>query len=166
MNRHLARALTASALIFAAACGSGQNRHASEDVGTGTSTTAPSAVETSAVPSQAPNSAAATATAVTPTERQQLQKAVTAYSDAFLTGDAKAYDLLSNRCRARMDKNYFIGMLLAAKTTYGRALPIRSFKAKISDDMARVTYTYDLASINQTGEPWVREGIDWHNDDC
>ena len=29
-----------------------------------------------------------------------------------------------------------------------------------------LTYTYDVVAINQTAEPWVREGGSWREDDC
>ena len=92
---------------------------------------------------------------------------MTAYSDAFLTGDATAaYELLSARCQARTSHTEFAGIVEAAKAQYGHALPLRSFKAQVSSDLARVTYTYDVAEINQDAEPWVREDGAWHEDDC
>jgi hypothetical protein len=57
-------------------------------------------------------------------------------------------------------------MLAAAKQVYGKALPIKSFDAQISSDLARATYTYDVPALNQTKEPWVREGGAWKEDDC
>jgi hypothetical protein len=45
-------------------------------------------------------------------------------------------------------------------------LPVRSFVAEVSGDLARVTYTYDLKAINQDAEPWVREDGKWKEDDC
>lgn len=50
--------------------------------------------------------------------------------------------------------------------TYGARIPISSYEANISDDIALVTYTYDVPALNQTSEPWVREGDAWKNDDC
>jgi hypothetical protein len=49
---------------------------------------------------------------------------------------------------------------------YGTALPIKTYDANISGDLARVTYTYDVAEINQDSEPWVKESGAWHEDDC
>lgn len=46
------------------------------------------------------------------------------------------------------------------------APPFESFSSKISGDMARVTYTFSVKAINQTAEPWAKEGSDWHEDDC
>ncbi|WP_346535560.1 hypothetical protein [Micromonospora sp. DPT] len=67
------------------------------------------------------------------------------YSDAFL--DAKptvAYDLFSARCKDRVTLSEFTGMLTAAKQMYGKAMPLKSFDAQVSGDLARVTYTYDV----------------------
>jgi len=41
-----------------------------------------------------------------------------------------------------------------------------AYDADIAGDMARVTYTFDLAAINQDSEPWVRESGVWRQDDC
>ncbi len=96
-----------------------------------------------------------------------LKSAVQAYSDAFLTGDAKtAYDLLSERCRKRRSLTEFTAIVDAAKQMYGSALPFESYAEKVSGDLARVTYTYSVKAINQDAEPWSREGGDWHQDDC
>ncbi|MDH6227822.1 nuclear transport factor 2 family protein [Streptomyces sp. MJP52] len=124
-----------------------------------------------------PDTAAASASASpesTPTPKAspsasadaELKKAVQAYSDAFLTGDTAAYDMLSERCRKRTDKNTFTGHLMAARTMYGNALPMTSYKAEVSGDMARVTYTYEVSGIDQESEPWVEENGVWRQDDC
>lgn len=96
-----------------------------------------------------------------------LRTAVQAYSDAYLTGrSSTAYALLSARCRKRMSNDAFSALTSAAKKTYGSALPLRSFDAEVSGDLARVTYTYDLKAIDQDAEPWVREDGQWKEDDC
>ncbi|MGA5304609.1 hypothetical protein ACPCHT_32190 [Nucisporomicrobium flavum] len=96
-----------------------------------------------------------------------LRRAVQAYSDAYLTGEAAvAYALLSQRCRRRMNSEEFSGLAAAAERTYGSALPIRSFDAEVAGNLARVTYTYDLKAINQDAEPWVKENGMWKEDDC
>ena len=96
-----------------------------------------------------------------------LRTAVQAYSDAFLSGNAKrAYSLLSTRCQERSTLAAFTAMIDQAKALYGNPLPMTSFKAQISGDLARVTYTYAVSAINQTREPWVRESGEWDEDDC
>jgi hypothetical protein len=96
-----------------------------------------------------------------------LRTAVQAYSDAYLTGmSPTAYALLSARCRKRMSNSAFYALTSAAESTYGSALPIRSFGAEVSGDLARLTCTYDLKAINQDAEPWVREDGKWKEDDC
>jgi hypothetical protein len=150
MNRTAAALLTIPLLAALSACsstGTTSAQHASPD---------------------GPTTATSATAATTPSsdESAALRVAVQAYSDAFLTGDVKTYDLLSARCQQRTDRNYFIGILAAAKSTYGSALPIRTFNADIQGTLARVTYTYDLSAINQSGQPWVREGGAWKDDSC
>lgn len=96
-----------------------------------------------------------------------LRVAVQAYSDAFLTGEGDtAYALLSRRCQDRNSSDDFTAMVVAAGELYGSPLAFTSFDAQVSGDLARVSYTYDVASINQDAEPWVREDGKWHEDDC
>jgi len=104
----------------------------------------------------------------TPTvdDADELRAAVQDYSDAFLTGDSDAYDMLSKRCKNRTSKESFLGIIDSAKAMYGSALPIKTFDADIQGTLARVTYTYDLRAINQEAEPWVKEGGTWREGDC
>lgn len=109
----------------------------------------------------------------TPTKKKKadpqaaVRKAVTRYSDAFLDGEASsAYDLLSKRCRSQFSRSYFTGIVMAAKSQYGKALPIREFSAKVRSDLAVVSYGYDVPALDQENETWVLEGGRWHNDDC
>lgn len=130
------------------------------------------ASETSGAPasatpaSESPTAEESPTTAPEPNDAAELRTAVVAYSDAFLTGDVEAYEMFSQRCRDRTSKNEFVGILAAANSTYGSALPIKTFDPTISGDLARVTYTYELAAINQDSEPWVREQGEWKQDDC
>lgn len=99
-------------------------------------------------------------------DQAELESAVQSYSDAFLTGDVKAYDMLSERCQKKHDKNYFIGILMAANSQYGSTLPLKTFEAEIEGDRAEVSYTYDLKALDQELELWVLEGPDWKQDGC
>lgn len=100
-------------------------------------------------------------------EEPALRAAVQKYSDAYLTGDADtAYSLLSNRCKKLDTPDAFALLVSQAKLVYGSALPIKTFKAHIEGDLARVTYTYDLKAINQEDQPWTKESSDWHDDNC
>lgn len=142
---------------------------------------------TAAAPAAAPASPTVTASAAaevtastspsatptpTPTKKKAdpqaaVRKAVTRYSDAFLDGEASsAYDLLSKRCRSQFSRSYFTGIVMAAKSQYGKALPIREFSAKVRSDLAVVSYGYDVPALDQENETWVLEGGRWHNDDC
>jgi hypothetical protein len=149
--------LVTVACALTAGCGSTAD-HATSGQAADTSVVAPA--NSSAVP-------AATSLAATAAPNDELKTAVQAYSDAFLTGDGKtAYELLSERCRKRTTLAEFSGIVEAAKSTYGSALPIETFSASVSSDLARVTYTYSIKAINQDSEPWVRENGSWHEDDC
>ena len=90
-----------------------------------------------------------------------------AYSDGYLADEpVEAYNLLSNRCKQRISLSHFTRLSMAANQLYGRPLPIRTFKANIQGNLARVTYTYSVPAINQTQEPWVKEHGQWREDDC
>ena len=149
--------LTALACLLMAGCASEGDYLASAPA---TSTSAGGVANSAVVP-------AATSVEATPTAKDDLKAAVQAYSDAFLTGDSKtAYGLLSKRCRNRTTLNEFSVIVAAAKATYGSALPLETFSASVSGDLARATYTYSIKAINQDTEPWVRENGSWHEDDC
>lgn len=110
---------------------------------------------------------AAPARANAPGPEDELRVAVQGYSDGFLGGDPTvAYEYFSARCQEKVSLSYFTGIVTAAKMTYGNALPIASYDAKVSGDLARVTYTYDVVALNQDAEPWVREEGLWKTDDC
>lgn len=127
-----------------------------------TSARPPSPASTSAEPAPTPSGTPATGS----DDETALREAVQGYSDTFLTGDIRGYDYFSERCQARRTKEEFGEILAMAKSTYGAALPIRTFEAEIESTMARVTYTYDLPAINQDREPWVKEDGQWRQDDC
>lgn len=100
-------------------------------------------------------------------ESAALRTAVTAYSDAFLTGDADAaFAMLSKRCQDRVGAETFAGIVAQAEQTYGSPLELESFEAQISGDLARASYTYAVSAIDQDQEPWVREAGEWREDDC
>lgn len=100
-------------------------------------------------------------------DEDPLRKAVQRYSDAYLAGDAgTAYSLLSGRCQNRVSRSAFSELARGAKKLYGAKQPLKTFKADINGTQARVTYTYSVSAINQTGEPWVKESGEWRQDDC
>lgn len=95
-----------------------------------------------------------------------LRVAVEDYSEAYLGGDAEAaYALLSARCQDRLSRDEFAVMVAAARETYGPT-PIRSLEVEVDGDMAQATYTYPVAALDQTAEPWVYEQLGWKQDDC
>lgn len=147
------RAVLAMAVLALAACGGEPSPPAAAQ------STAPAAV--SSQPSPAASSAPS------PEMDAELRAAVQTFSDGFLAGQpVEAYELFSARCQDRVSLSYFTGLVTAAKLTYGSALPLRSYQAQVSGDLARVTYTYDVPALNQTDEPWAREGGQWRQDDC
>jgi len=58
-----------------------------------------------------------------------------------------------------------VSLVRVAGTTYGPQR-IETYSEHVADDLARVTYTYRLAKLDQTREPWVREAGQWKQDDC
>jgi hypothetical protein len=130
----------------------------------GASSEDPAGSSTPTASTTAPQTATPSAGA---TEEAALREAVQTYSDAFLTGEADAsYALLSKRCQARINKDEWSAELAQAKAQFGSKQPFTSYKATVSGDLARVSYTFSVASINQDSEPWVRENGIWHEDDC
>ena len=108
--------------------------------------------------------ALAPAQAVT-NSQADLKAAVVAYSKAYLTGDgAAAYALLSKACRAKMSLSRFAALTEYAADLYGY-IPIATYRATIDGRKASVTYTYAVAKINQTNQPWVYEN-GWRNNNC
>jgi len=154
------RAILVIPVLLLIGCTNATSKNGSESV-------SPSPVQ-SATASPAISVASSSPASASPTSgpNAELKNAVQAYSDAFLTGDIAAYDMLTERCRQRHSRSEFASILALAKARYGSKLPIRTYDAQISGDLARVTYTYDVAEINQTAEPWAREAGQWKEDDC
>lgn len=117
---------------------------------------------TTATPST-PKSPSARAAAVPLKATTGIQVAVRLYSDSSLAGDAStAYRLLSVRCQARVSEKEF-----AAKAAgSGRFTSVLTVKAKVHGDRALTSYTYPIKALNQTAEPWVREGGEWRRNRC
>jgi hypothetical protein len=105
--------------------------------------------------------------AVAGADRASLEAAVRAYSAAYLGGDgAKAYDLLSARCQQRHDRDEMESLAAAAKTRYGQQAVKTLTVDQLGAGLARVSYTFGAAEIDQTSEPWVFERGGWREDDC
>jgi hypothetical protein len=129
----------------------------------------PLAIESAASPAEQATPAEEPSQRVSSHERSkpELRRAVRRYSDAFLNGDAiEAYSMFSARCKERTSLSYFTGVVTAAEDLYGAALTIETYRAKVSGDFARVSYTFPVPALNQTQEPWVRERGKWRQDDC
>lgn len=95
-----------------------------------------------------------------------LEQAVRDYSAAFLGGDAAgAVGMLSDRCRERIGAE-LPAVVFAAAQTYGNARITSLSVDEQSGNLARVTYRYDRPELDQEGEPWVRQGGKWKQDDC
>ncbi|MDN4162935.1 hypothetical protein [Nocardioides abyssi] len=105
---------------------------------------------------------------VPPTPEAEIETQAQTYTNSFLTGDGQAaYAVFSKRCQGEVDRNYFIGITLAAKSQYGKAAPFESFKADVKGNKATVSYTFaDYPELNQTDEAWVNENGLWLLDDC
>ena len=155
MQRSIAQtlALGAAALGLLVGCGAQADAETRTDLGA----TSYAAGPTTTAPTQSS----------APAPEDELRVAVQGYSDGFLGGDPTvAYQYFSARCKEKVSLSYFTGIVTAAKMTYGNVLPIVSYGAQISGDLARVTYAYDVVALNQDAEPWVREEGLWKTDDC
>lgn len=96
-----------------------------------------------------------------------LTAAVHAYSDAYFKPDPDAgYRLLSARCQQTTTATAYGATLRAAVAAYGHQDVQAVTVDQIGGDMARVTYTYTVPALTQTGQPWVREDGAWHYDAC
>lgn len=124
-----------------------------------------------------PPNTAASAASDTPTaapspkvdpERANLDKAVRAYSSTYFAPDGKAaYAALSKRCQDKAgDADVFAIVVDTAAKAYGKQQIQTLTIDQLAGDMARVTYTYSVPKLNQTSQPWAREGGTWRYDGC
>lgn len=150
----------AAVALMLAGCGGGTPAAAPAE------TSSAGAATTSASPMSSPPTTSSPATAGDD-DQAALAAAVRSYSSAFLSGKGQtAYALLSKRCRERVTAAEFGAIAEQARSTYGD-LPITSLTVDaLAGGMARVTYSYAVPALKQTGEPWVLEGESWHQDDC
>jgi hypothetical protein len=156
MNRRIPVLLITGSLALTG-CGNDSNSSRPATTG-GTPSNAPTTVEGSSIGTPRPSASPG---------RDELRAAVQAYSDAFPDGRATAaYDMFTARCKQRITRSQFTGIVQAAKQLYGKALPIKTYSAEVSGNLARVTYTYDVPALDQTKEPWTRENGVWKQDDC
>ena len=161
-DRLVAPALVALALVLLAGCGGGDKTQAK----------AVQEPQSSAAPSDASLPAASPSPLKTeqpqiPPRIGELRAAVQAYSNAYLTGDVVgSRALLSERCKLRIGPGEWAAAVKAAGQRYGNAVPIESYDAQVSGDLARVTYSFSIAELDKSRESWVHEGGAWRDDDC
>ncbi|WP_328902305.1 hypothetical protein OHR86_22455 [Streptomyces sp. NBC_00441] len=119
-----------------------------------------------AAASSAPSASTASAPADGGTDA--LARAVQAYTDAYFKGDADAaYGALSARCAKEITKAVYEGVVKQAATEYGPEHPATEVTAKVSGDLARVTYKVTgLPKFDQQAQPWAREDGAWRYDAC
>ena len=102
-----------------------------------------------------------------PNLKAALEANVRAYSDAYLGGDAeRAWELLSTRCKQRINLAQMRALVEGAESLYGEARMQSLRITEFSGSLARVTYRYTDSDIDQLNEPWILEGDEWHQDDC
>lgn len=148
--RTTAIAVTAAALFALTACSS-----SSDDAKSAPST--PAATTAGDEPTATP----------TPAGAADLEQAVKAYTAQYFSGDAKAYDALSKRCKGKIDRAGYKAVVEQAKADYGPDHPATDVKADVSGTLARVTYKIKgVPKLDQDGQPWAREGDAWKYDAC
>jgi len=127
---------------------------------------------TSSVPLATPRAVMHTPTTTVPptltaTAADALRAAVQAYSDAYLGGQGTAaFAMISPRCQQMIGSNELKSAANEAKSLYG-VLPLTSFTVNSnSGTSATVTYTYAVATLNQSNQPWTLVGGQWKYDHC
>lgn len=99
--------------------------------------------------------------------KAQLEATVRAYSAAYFKPDtAAAYGMLSKRCAAKIPQPMYDATVKATVASLGKHEIKTLTVDQLSGDLARVTYTYDVPKLSQTGQPWAREGGVWKYDGC
>lgn len=137
--------------------------------GCGSSSATGSSNAPSGGPGTAETTAAATPAAVAAgqPDRVGLEAAVRAYSQAYLGGQGSAaYGLLSQRCQFRVSAAEMDGLTAVARAQYGPQSITTLTVDTFAGTLARVSYVYSDAAINQREEPWAFENGAWHQDDC
>lgn len=87
-------------------------------------------------------------------DRPGLEAAVRVYSEAYLDGQgSKAYDVLSQRCQARLGPAEMRVLTDAAQAQYGNQTISSLTVDTLAGTLARVSYTYPDPAINQSAEP-------------
>lgn len=102
----------------------------------------------------------------TTSEVTAVEEAVRSYSSAFLRGDGDAaFAMLSARCQTVLPKAQLTAAARGGAALYGRAR-IVSIQPTLAGNRATVTYRFDQPAIDQTNQPWAREGGAWRYDSC
>ncbi len=131
--------------------------------GTPSTTTAP----TTTAPPSTPVASSSPAAPSTRRTDPALRKAVQAYADAFLVGDAPAaFDLLSERCKDTVDMESFGTDAITAGERYGAPQKISRWSETVRGSSATVSYSFAGGAPAKTKEPWVREAGFWQLDAC
>lgn len=139
-TRFVPVALASAVVLAAAGCSSGSSSH-------NDATAAPTTASTSA--------------------DDALTAAVRAYSAAYFKPDpAAGYALLSARCQTRVSAAAYGTEVEGAVATYGHQQVQDVTVDQLSGDLARVSYTYTVPALDQSGQPWAREGGAWRYDAC
>ncbi|MFF4607971.1 hypothetical protein ACFY12_35190 [Streptomyces sp. NPDC001339] len=97
-----------------------------------------------------------------------LKRAVADYTTAYFKPNADAaHAMLSKSCRAKVDKIVYAGVLRQAAKDYGQHKAVNIHVDQLAGNLARVSYDIEgLPKLNQTAQPWAREGSQWHHDSC
>jgi hypothetical protein len=96
-----------------------------------------------------------------------LERAVHAYSHAYLKPDAKtAHSMMTNRCQATAPIELYTVVVEGAAKRYG-SRDIKTLTVdRLAGDRARVSYTYAVPGLDQREQPWAREDGVWRYDGC
>ncbi|MCX5197214.1 hypothetical protein OOK31_25505 [Streptomyces sp. NBC_00249] len=156
-THHTAITLAAAGLLALTACDSDT-----------TATPGPSASWSRGTSTSQPDAPAPSGSSQVAAGAADLERVVRAYSGAYFAGDGPtAYAFLSERCTAKAgDEAVFTTIAEANAKDYGPQEIKTLTVDQLAGDMARVSYTYAVPKLNQSGQPWTREDRAWKYDGC
>ncbi|TXL62928.1 hypothetical protein [Aeromicrobium terrae] len=98
----------------------------------------------------------------------QIRKQVDVFVETIFGGrGGEAYELMSNRCRAKDPKSTYVrNSKLIHQNLVGDEVEPQDVKISVESDRARVTYTLDIPQISDAKQRWIKESGEWHLDSC
>jgi hypothetical protein len=100
-------------------------------------------------------------------DKAALTKAVTDYTAELFAGNPDGYAYLSKRCKTQLTHDEWTALAKQGHHDYGSQKATKIHVDELSGNLARVTYgAGDIPAMDRKGQPWTREGGQWHWDGC